>query len=206
MKGCAERSVKRWSGPIGCGALLAAGLCSLAGMASAQQGLVADVTPVTEATPHALEVSVKSLPKLDADSANHPNTEISWLPTRGQNGVGPMLSLSPGSAPISAAPGFGATGAAPSASLGVHWRYTLDSNYRVDVTAWKRITPEPDAYALTQMQRPRYGARVEMPLSPAQQSGLVADRGFVGMQLDSGARISVKRSGGRPMLYYRNKF
>ena len=37
-------------------------------------------------------------------------------------------------------------------------------------------------------------------------AGLVAERGFLGLQLESGARITVRRSGGKPMLYYRSKF
>ena len=41
---------------------------------------------------------------------------------------------------------------------------------------------------------------------PCRSSGLVADRGFVGLQLESGARITVRRSGGKPMIYYRTKF
>jgi hypothetical protein len=34
----------------------------------------------------------------------------------------------------------------------------------------------------------------------------VVDRGFVGIRLDRGARITLHRSGGKPMVYYRNQF
>ena len=67
------------------------------------------------------------------------------------------------------------------------------------------MAAEPDAYALVQQQEPVYGARVEMRLAPA-KSPLLFDRGFVGMQLQSGARISIKRKDGKPMVYYRSSF
>ena len=38
------------------------------------------------------------------------------------------------------------------------------------------------------------------------QSGFVAQRGFIGFQLESGSRITVRRSDGKPMLYYRSNF
>jgi hypothetical protein len=90
-------------------------------------------------------------------------------------------------------------------NLGLHWRYTLDSNYRVDVTAWRRLVPA-DALTLVQTHQPSYGARVEMQIRPVQKSGFVAGRGFVGLQLESGARVTLRRSGGKPMIYYRTKF
>jgi len=36
--------------------------------------------------------------------------------------------------------------------------------------------------------------------------GFVADKGFVGFQLESGAKITIKRRRGAPMVYYRNSF
>jgi len=36
--------------------------------------------------------------------------------------------------------------------------------------------------------------------------GFVANRGFVGFQLESGARVTIRRKSGGPMLYYRNAF
>jgi len=187
------------------------GLC---GAAWAQTGLQADAD-------NRVEVAVKAVPGLAADSVGRghsvgrglvpPSIDLSLMPTRGRNGLGPMVSLSPSlpAADAAGAPGLAPGGTAADASVGLRWRYTLESNYRLDVTAWKSITPEPDAYALIQRRHPSYGARVEVPLSAvsnARTSGFVADRGFLGMQLDSGARLSVKRSGGRQMFYYRNKF
>ena len=86
------------------------------------------------------------------------------------------------------------------------WRYTPDGNYRIDVTAWRRVIP-PDASSLIHMREPSYGARVEMRIGRAPvETGFVADRGFIGFQLESGARMTVRRSGGKPMIYYRTKF
>ena len=46
-----------------------------------------------------------------------------------------------------------------------------------------------------------------MGLGSAQMSkGFTADKGFVGLQLESGARLGVKRKNGGPMFYYRNAF
>ena len=58
---------------------------------------------------------------------------------------------------------------------------------------------------MVQLRDAGCGARVEMQLSGS-RSSLVADRGFIGVQLDGGARITLRRSGGKPMVYYRNKF
>ena len=53
-----------------------------------------------------------------------------------------------------------------------------------------------DAVDLVQARQPTYGARVEMQLGSLPQRGFVADRGFLGLQLEGGARITVRRSGG----------
>jgi hypothetical protein len=68
------------------------------------------------------------------------------------------------------------------------------------------MTAADDDYSLAQMREPVYGARVEMNLAAARKSGFALDRGFLGFQLESGARISVKRKDGRPMIYYRSAF
>jgi hypothetical protein len=90
--------------------------------------------------------------------------------------------------------------------LGVRWTQRLQSQRQIDVTAWRRLTGPDDAYSLIQMRQPVYGARVEMNLAPASKSGFALDRGFIGMQLEGGARITVKRKDGRPMVYYRTSF
>lgn len=90
--------------------------------------------------------------------------------------------------------------------LGLHWRYTSIGNYRFDVSAWRRMNP-PDAATLIDNRDSSYGARVEMHLVPPPRSGFLADHGFLGLQLESGARITLhKGGGGKPMVYYRSKF
>jgi hypothetical protein len=95
----------------------------------------------------------------------------------------------------------------PSMDFGVHWRVMLDSSYRFDVTAYRRVQ-NADAISLIESHDPEYGARVELGLGSIQgrSKGFVANRGFVGFQLESGARVTIKRKSGGPMLYYRNDF
>ena len=89
--------------------------------------------------------------------------------------------------------------------LGLQWRYMFDNQRSIDIRAWRDLGRPNDALALVQSRDAGYGARVEMQLSGS-RSPFVAERGFVGLQLDGGARITLRRSGGRPMIYYRNKF
>ena len=142
------------------------------------------------------EVSATSLPRFEPDGASRSSRiDMTWLPRRRS-----ALGLSLGMTSIDGL-GFG-----QSMDVGLHWRYTMDTNYRIDVTAWRRMTPM-DAASLVQLREPSYGARVEMRIGRAPtQPGFVAERGFIGFQLESGARITVRRSGGKPMIYYRTKF
>jgi hypothetical protein len=89
--------------------------------------------------------------------------------------------------------------------LGVQWRQPVMTGTHVDITAWRRMTPEADALTLIQQRDPVYGARVEINLQ-GRKRGLVADRRFIGLQLDSGARITLRRKDGNPVLYYRSQF
>jgi hypothetical protein len=162
-------------------------------------------SPVERIRPQ-LEVSASSLPRFEnLDGSNRASRiDMTWLPPR-RTALG--LSLGMGTVDDAALPQFGPRNGSPtSLDLGLRWRHTLDGNYRIDVTAWRRLMP-PDALTLVQTREPSYGARVEMSLgSGLPKSGLVADRGFVGLQLESGARVTLKRSGGKPMIYYRTKF
>ena len=74
----------------------------------------------------------------------------------------------------------------------------------MDVTAWRRATP-PDPLYLARSREPVYGARVEMNLKPS-GTRFVATHRFVGLQLDSGDRILLKRTDGNATLYYRTRF
>ena len=152
-----------------------------------------------------LQLSTSSLPRFDnIDGTSHSSRiDMTWLPPR-RSALGLSLGMASSQAPAFSAAGP-YTGSAPNVNLGLHWRYTLDTNYRIDVTAWRRVVP-PDALTLVQLHEPSYGARVEMQISAVPKSGFVADRGFIGFQLESGARVTLRRSGGKPMIYYRTKF
>lgn len=153
-----------------------------------------------------LEVSTATLPRFESiDGAlRSSRVDLTLLP-RGRSGVGFAFGVSslsganPALAPWAAG--------MPSMDFGVHWRVTLDSNYRFDVTAYRRV-PNADAISLIESREPEYGARVELGLGSlrGRSKGFMADRGFLGFQLEGGARISVKRKSGGPMFYYRNTF
>ncbi|MEJ6022984.1 hypothetical protein [Ramlibacter sp. PS4R-6] len=152
-----------------------------------------------------LEVSASTLPRFDNVDANTQTARIDMrLMSAKQSGLGLALGMNNATG---AQPGTIATLApARSVDLGVHWRYTFDSNYRFDVTAYRRM-PNADAISLIESRDPTYGARVEMGFgSTSTRKGFVADRGFVGLQLEGGARLAVKRKNGGPMFYYRNQF
>jgi hypothetical protein len=151
------------------------------------------------------EVSATSLARFEPDGGTRTSRiDMTWLqPYRS------ALGLSLGMTSIDGL-GLGLPanlGNIGSLDVGLHWRYTPDGNYRIDVTAWRRVTPQ-DAASLIYLREPStYGARVEMRIGRAPvEPGFVAQRGFVGFQLESGARITVRRSGGKPMLYYRSNF
>jgi hypothetical protein len=151
-----------------------------------------------------MELSARELPRFEStDSATHTSRiDMTLMPSR-RSALGLAMGMS---SPSNASASANFNGATTSYDLGLHWRYTLASNYRLDVSAWRRLAP-PDALSLIQRREPNYGARVEMRIGPAPiRPGFVADRGFVGFQMESGARITLRRSGGKPMLYYRTKF
>ena len=152
-----------------------------------------------------LDLSASSLPRFDNTdgSARSSRIDMTWLPPR-RSALGLSLGMtsSQGSAFAATAP---YPGGPASVDLGLHWRYTPDGNYRIDVTAWRRVVPA-DPLTLVQIHQPSYGARVEMRINPVQKTGFVADRGFIGFQFESGARVTLRRSGGKPMIYYRTRF
>ena len=153
-----------------------------------------------------IEISTSNLPRFDNfDGTSRTRQRIDMaLLSPGRSAFGVTMGLSgPGPSRYGIAPGAreGLTGV----NLGLQWRYTLENNRSIDIRAWRDLERPNDALSLIQSREPRYGARVEMRLSGS-RSPLVAERGFIGLQLDGGARITLKRSGGKPMIYYRNKF
>jgi hypothetical protein len=153
-----------------------------------------------------LEVDTATLPRFDSvDGALHSSRmDVTLLPHR-RSGVGFAFGVSSVSGTNSAVAPW-ASGM-PTMDFGVHWRVTLDSNYRFDVTAYRRVQ-NADAISLIESHDPEYGARVELGLGSIQgrSKGFVSNRGFVGFQLESGARVTIRRKSGGPMLYYRNAF
>jgi hypothetical protein len=152
-----------------------------------------------------VNMSATSLPRFDSGGAMRSSrVDMTLLPTP-QSSLGPSLAMTspdarsfPGGRPFSGS-------LLTTIDLGLHWRYTSEGNYRFDVSAWRRMNPQ-DTARLTD-SGDSYGARVEMHLTPSRRSGFVADHGFLGFQLESGARITLRKGGGgKPMLYYRSKF
>ena len=159
-----------------------------------------EVRAERERTPR-LEISASERPRIDAfdGAAAGPRIDLAVLPPQ-RSAVGLSMGLS-GLTPANAS-----FAPQPTMDLGVQWRHTLDSSQRVDVTAWRRITPGAEPVALAQARPTTYGARVDLNLNPHRAKGLVADRGFLGLHLEGGGRIGIRRKDGRPMIYYRNTF
>lgn len=151
------------------------------------------------------EVSASTLPRFDNIDANTQTNRIDMrLLSAGRAGVGVALGMNNAAGALTGP--ISTLTPARSVDLGIHWRQTFDSNYRFDVTAYRKM-PNADAMSLIESREPTYGARVEMSLGSARErKGFVADRGFLGFQLEGGARLAVKRKNGGPMLYYRNQF
>jgi hypothetical protein len=151
-----------------------------------------------------VQVRTSTLPRMDAQDTGFqaPRVDLSLTPanSRGLGAVVGVSGFAPGATPLGLQP------QRPSVDFGLRWSHTLQSQHQVDVMAWRRMNTPDDAYSLIQQKQPVYGARVEMNLARASKSGFALDRGFIGMQLESGARITVKRKDGRPMVYYRTSF
>jgi hypothetical protein len=113
---------------------------------------------------------------------------------------GPRLSLT-------AVPALASPWALPAGQdIGLQWRQPIGSERTIDITAWRRVTPvERDALSLIQDRQPHYGARVEMRIANARRS-FSADLKAIGLQLDNGAKIMLRRKDGNPTLYYRQQF
>ncbi len=176
----------------------------LCGAGARAQDEAASATVTTQAL--IPEVSTTSLPRFEPDGGTRTSRiDMTWLqPQRSALGLSLGMTSIDGLG-LAVPANLGNIG--QSLDVGLIWRYTPDGNYRIDVTAWRRVTPQ-DAASLIYLREPSsYGARVEMRIGRAPvESGFVAQRGFVGFQLESGARITVRRSGGKPMLYYRSNF
>ena len=201
----------RWDKSLraGTGVLLAT--CAVCPAVGAQDAAPAGAVLVSEARADEpavrVQVRTSTLPRLEAQDSGFqaPRVDLSLTPfSSSGTGVGAVLGVS-GFNPNSA--GVGLQPQRTNVDLGLRWTHLLQSQRQIDVTAWRRMNTPDDAYTLVQMRQPVDGARVEMNLASAKRiGGLALERGFIGMQLESGARISIKRKDGRPMIYYRTTF
>jgi hypothetical protein len=204
-----EKVAGRWEkAPVRCNAVLLAMsvVCPVAWAQDAgQTPAEAVVAEARTGAPVRVQVQTSALPRLDSQDSGFqaPRVDVSLFPANA-GGVGAVVGMSGFSSrqplPLGLAP------VQPSLDFGVRFSHKLQSQNQIDITAWRRMNTADDAYTLIQARQPVYGARVEMNLK-ASKTGIVAlDRGFVGLQLESGARISIKRKNGGPMLYYRTTF
>jgi hypothetical protein len=201
----------RSNAPKACGpgALLTALLCAIAPSTwaldddAAMVVAFADTGTAAYSRPQ-FEISTSAAPRFDSEGPQQraPRIDMTLL-SRNRPSLGLSLGVAnlDGSAFTGGAP-FAPPG--PSADVGLRWRSEAPGNYRVEVSAWRHLAT-PDALEMVLQRQATYGARVEMQL-PSARHGFVADRGFLGMQLESGARITVRRKEHVPMLYYRNQF
>ncbi|MEJ5989193.1 hypothetical protein WG902_04285 [Ramlibacter sp. PS3R-8] len=205
----------RWNGV----SLLPAAVLALAGLAGPAfaagetlqlpaETLIAEAR--TDQQPARLKVQASSLPRLDANDNGFqaPRVDVSLFPPGGPSGIGAVIGMS---TPRVGVHSYGLNPPQPSVDLGVRWIQRLNSQHQIDVTAWRRMMMDQDAYSLIQrqQQQPLYAARVELNLAESSsKAGLMADlkSRFVGLQLESGGRISVKRKNGGAMVYYRTAF
>ncbi len=197
----------RWKRSLGHLAALALGFIAAGPLAWAQEATPSMQDRVVAETRadqgFRMEVNSSTLPRLDAQDSGFqaPRVDLSLSPHN--RGLGVVLGMSNFGLRSAVQPNSFAS--QPSMDLGLRWRQMVYSK-QVDVTAWRRMTTDDDAYSLIQQRQPMYGARVEMNLGDGNKSRLNAIGGFLGFQLESGAKISVKRKDGRPMVYYRTAF
>lgn len=193
-------------------ALALAGLASPAFASVDTMQLPADVI-VAEARmdqqPARVQVQTSTLPRLESNDTGFqaPRVDVTVFPPGGPSGIGAVLGMS---TPRTGVHSYGLNSPQASVDLGVRWSQRLSGAHQIDVTAWRRMRMDDDAYTLIQrQQQPVYAARVELNLAEsAGKSGLMADlkSRFIGLQLESGGRISIKRRNGGAMVYYRTAF
>lgn len=198
----------RWEYALGCVAALAGSMLSPALHAQeAAKGSAEVLVAEARVEPaRRVQVQTSTLPRFDSQDSGFqaPRVDVAITPNEGASGLGAVFGM--------ANPGAGAPqplGLQPrtAVDLGVRWTQRLQSQRQIDITAWRRLNNPDDAYSMATLRSgPTYGARVELNLTPVRKAGLALDRGFVGLQLEGGARITVKRKDGRPMVYYRTTF
>jgi hypothetical protein len=157
-----------------------------------------------------LSVTSAPVPTLDASDGSPKRVRVDltgWSHTPDVSGVGLSLQSSVAQTShmlVPLAPGASST----DMDLAVRWRSApWSGNRRVDVAAWRRVTPDAVELARTGDGQAVYGARVEMQFSSIRASRrLVPELGAIGFQFDGGAKLSLRAKSGKPMLYYRSSF
>jgi hypothetical protein len=198
-----------WEVPSGAIALAAVAMWAASPLAGAQEApLPPEGVMVAEARmepPVRVQVQTSSVPRLDAQDSGFqaPRVDVSVFPANAY-GLGAVVGVSGFTARQPQALGLAPRGT--NVDFGLRWTHKLQSQHQIDVTAWRRMNTADDAYSLIQNREPVYGARVEMNIKPAKVSFMGLEKAFLGFQLESGAKISIKRKDGRPMIYYRTTF
>ena len=203
MEKFADVRRERLSGRCAAIALGFAAVCPLAWAQETVSSMQERARAETQADPgYRLEVNSSTLPRFDAQDSGFqaPRVDLSLQQNRG---LGVVLGM--GSIGLRSATQPNSFASQPSLDLGLRWRQVVHSK-QFDVTAWRRMTTDDDAYSLIQMRQPVYGARVEMRLGDGNQAKLNAIKGILGFQMEGGAKITVRRKDGRPMVYYRTSF
>jgi len=203
---CTGRGAGTRSGVApGCLAAVASLLCIAAQAQEPGRGSADVVVAQGRAEPAMrMQVQAATLPRLDAQDGPAPQrVDLALVPfTRSGTSLAPVLGVANPAAGAQA-PGLQPR---PTFDFGLRWSQRMENLHQIDVTAWRRMNTPDDAYSQVQMRNPVYGARVEMNLGARPKSGLLADKGFLGFQMESGARITMKRKDGISMLYYRTGF
>jgi hypothetical protein len=195
----------RWEIPLApCTAFVLVAVGVACGAVQAQEARPGDVLAADARAEQSVRVQVQTstLPRFDAQDFGFqaPRVDLSLFPSQSSS-LGAVVGVTGFSNRPSQ---IGLQPAHPSIDLGLRWSQRLQSR-QIDITAWRRMNSDDDAYTLAQTREPVYGARVELNLSPS-KGPLSLDGGFIGMQLESGAKISIKRKNGGPMIYYRTSF
>jgi hypothetical protein len=157
-----------------------------------------------------LSVTSAPVPTLDASDGSPKRVRVDltgWSHEPDVAGLGLSLQSSVAQTShvlIPLAPGVAST----DMDLALRWRSApWSGNRRVDVAAWRRVTPDAAELARSGDSQAVYGARVEMQFSSIRASRrLVPELGAIGFQFDGGAKLSLRAKSGKPMLYYRSAF
>lgn len=177
------------------------GALAVAALAACQAGLA-------QVESAQLEVAASSLPRLDRAEgfATTPRVDVTLLPPR-DGTVGLALGMQGYNTPATPAGAGLAPTVQPAVDVGLHWRHRTEGSYQIGVTAYRRVPQAAlESSALGADREPTYGARVEVNLNGARKEKAWADKGLLGVQLDNGGRVSLRRKYGGPMIYYRNSF